>query len=40
LRHGWTLAQIAGHLGCTANAVTGLNARSLKKLRPYRPDME
>jgi RNA polymerase sigma-70 factor (ECF subfamily) len=38
--HGWTLAQIAGHLGCTANAVAGLHARALKELRKRLPDME
>jgi RNA polymerase sigma-70 factor (subfamily 1) len=33
--HGWTLAQIAKHLGCTAGAVAGLHARGLKKLRQH-----
>jgi RNA polymerase sigma-70 factor (subfamily 1) len=33
--HGWTLAQIAGHLGCTVGAVAGLHARGLKKLRQH-----
>jgi RNA polymerase sigma-70 factor (ECF subfamily) len=37
--HGWTLAQIAGQLGCTPNAVAGLHARGLKKLRQYLPEM-
>src|SRR5262249_28790589 len=30
--HGWTLAQIAEHLGCTTGAVAGLHARGLKAL--------
>jgi RNA polymerase sigma-70 factor (subfamily 1) len=38
--HGWTLAQIAEHLGCTAGAVAGLHARGLKRLRQLLPDME
>jgi RNA polymerase sigma-70 factor (ECF subfamily) len=38
--HGWTLAQIADHLGCTTNAVAGLHARGLKNLRKYLPQME
>jgi RNA polymerase sigma factor (sigma-70 family) len=29
--HGWSLAQIAEHLGCTAGAVAGLHARGLKR---------
>jgi RNA polymerase sigma factor (sigma-70 family) len=33
--HGWTLAQIAKHLGCTTGAVAGLHARGLKKPRDY-----
>jgi RNA polymerase sigma-70 factor (ECF subfamily) len=33
--HGWTLAQIAEHLGCTTGAVAGLHARGLKNLRKY-----
>jgi RNA polymerase sigma-70 factor (subfamily 1) len=33
--HGWTLAQIAEHLGCTLGAVAGLHAYGLKKLRKY-----
>ena len=33
--HGWTLAQIAEHLGCTAGAVAVLHARGLKKLRQH-----
>ena len=31
--HGWSLAQIAEHLGCTTGAVAGLHARGLKRLR-------
>jgi RNA polymerase sigma-70 factor (subfamily 1) len=31
--HGWSLAQIAEHLGCTPGAVAGLHARGLKRLR-------
>jgi RNA polymerase sigma-70 factor, ECF subfamily len=31
--HGWSLAQIAEHLGCTTAAVTGLLYRGLKSLR-------
>jgi RNA polymerase sigma-70 factor (ECF subfamily) len=31
--HGWTLARIAEHLGCTSGAVAGLHARGLKRLR-------
>jgi RNA polymerase sigma-70 factor (ECF subfamily) len=38
--HGWTLAQIAAHLECTANAVAGLHARGLKRLRQLLPEME
>jgi RNA polymerase sigma-70 factor (subfamily 1) len=38
--HGWTLAEIAEHLGCTAGAVAGLHARGLKELRKHLPDME
>jgi len=38
--HGWTLAQIAEHLGCTVGAVAGLHARGLKELRKYLPDVE
>ncbi len=37
--HGWTLAQIAERLGCTAGAVAGLHARGLKELRKYLPDL-
>jgi len=38
--HGWTLAQIAEHMGCTTGAVAGLHARGLKALRKLLPDME
>jgi RNA polymerase sigma-70 factor (subfamily 1) len=38
--HGWTLAQIAEHLGCTGGAVAGLLRRGLKELRELVPDME
>jgi RNA polymerase sigma-70 factor (subfamily 1) len=38
--HGWTLAQIGEHLGCTVGAVAGLHAQGLKKLRQYLPDQE
>jgi RNA polymerase sigma-70 factor (ECF subfamily) len=31
--HGWGLARIAEHLGCTTGAVAGLHARGLKRLR-------
>jgi RNA polymerase sigma-70 factor (subfamily 1) len=37
--HGWTLAQIAEHLGCTISAVAGLHARGLKELRKLLPEM-
>jgi DNA-directed RNA polymerase specialized sigma24 family protein len=29
---GWSLGQIAEHLGCTTGAVAGLHARDLKRL--------
>lgn len=35
--HGWKLAQIAAHLGCTVGIVAGLQARGLKKLRELVP---
>jgi RNA polymerase sigma-70 factor, ECF subfamily len=38
--HGWTLAQIAEHMGCTDGVIAGLHARGLKKLRELLPDME
>jgi RNA polymerase sigma-70 factor (subfamily 1) len=38
--HGWTLAQIAEHLGCTIGAVAGLHARGLKELRKHFPTRE
>jgi RNA polymerase sigma-70 factor (ECF subfamily) len=31
--HGWKLREIAEHLNCTVNAVAGLHAHGLKKLR-------
>ena len=31
--HGWKLREIAEHLNCTVNAVAGLHANGLKKLR-------
>jgi RNA polymerase sigma-70 factor (ECF subfamily) len=31
--HGWKLREIAEHLNCTVNAVAGLHANALKKLR-------
>ena len=37
--HGWTQAQIAERLGCTAGAVAGLHARGLKRLRELLPDL-
>jgi RNA polymerase sigma-70 factor (ECF subfamily) len=36
--HGWGLAQIAEHLGCTTGAVAGLHARGLKRLRELLTD--
>jgi RNA polymerase sigma-70 factor (subfamily 1) len=33
--HGWKLADIAGHLGCTIGVVAGLHAHGLKKLRQH-----
>jgi RNA polymerase sigma-70 factor (ECF subfamily) len=38
--HGWTLAQIAEHLGCTTGAVAGLHARGVKALREHLPEGE
>jgi len=38
--HGWKLAQIAEHLGCTTGAVAGLHARGLARLRQWLPEME
>jgi RNA polymerase sigma-70 factor (ECF subfamily) len=38
--HGWTLAQIADHLGCTTGAVAGLHARGVKELRKHLPEGE
>jgi RNA polymerase sigma-70 factor (subfamily 1) len=33
--HGRTLAEIAGHMGCTIGAVAGLHARGLKNLHKF-----
>jgi RNA polymerase sigma factor (sigma-70 family) len=38
--HGWKLAEIAEHMGCTMGVVAGLHARGLKKLREFLPEME
>jgi RNA polymerase sigma-70 factor (ECF subfamily) len=38
--HGWKLAQIAEHLGCTTGAVAGLHAHGLKGLRKYLTNAE
>ena len=38
--HGWGLAQIAEHLGCTTGAVAGLHARGLKRLRELLADTD
>jgi RNA polymerase sigma-70 factor (ECF subfamily) len=38
--HGWKLAEIAGHLECTRNAVAGLQARGRARLRELLPDWE
>ncbi len=38
--HGWSLAQIAEHLGCTTGAVAGLHARGLKRLRELLADTD
>jgi RNA polymerase sigma-70 factor, ECF subfamily len=38
--HGWTLAQIAERMECTAGVVAGLHARGLKELRKHLPNME
>jgi RNA polymerase sigma-70 factor (subfamily 1) len=38
--HGWTLAQIAEHLGCTIGAVAGLHAHGVKALRKHLPEGE
>ena len=37
---GWTLAQIAEHMGCTVGVVAGLHARALARLREILPDRE
>jgi RNA polymerase sigma-70 factor (ECF subfamily) len=36
--HGWKLAQIPEHLGCTVGAVAGLHAHGLARLRELLPD--
>jgi RNA polymerase sigma-70 factor (ECF subfamily) len=38
--HGWSLAEIAGQLGCTTAAVTGLLYRGLKHLRKRLQELE
>jgi RNA polymerase sigma-70 factor (subfamily 1) len=38
--HGWKLAQIAEHLGCTTNAVAGLQAHGRARLRELLGDLE
>ncbi len=38
--HHWKLAEIAEHLGCTANAVAGLHARGLARLGKLLGHME
>jgi RNA polymerase sigma-70 factor, ECF subfamily len=38
--HGWKLADIAAHLGCTTGAVAGLHAHGLAKLKELLPEME
>jgi RNA polymerase sigma-70 factor (ECF subfamily) len=38
--HGWKLAEIAKHLGCTTNAVAGLQARGRARLRELLSDLE
>jgi RNA polymerase sigma-70 factor (ECF subfamily) len=38
--HGWKLAEIAEHLGCTTGVVAGLHAHGLEKLRELLPEME
>jgi RNA polymerase sigma-70 factor (ECF subfamily) len=38
--YGWKLAQIAEHLGCTMNAVAGLQARGRARLRKLLSDLE
>jgi len=38
--HGWTLADIAAHLGCTTGAVAGLHAHGLATLKELLPEME
>jgi RNA polymerase sigma-70 factor (ECF subfamily) len=36
--HGWSLAAVAQHLGCSKEAVAGLLHRGLRKLRELVPD--
>jgi RNA polymerase sigma factor (sigma-70 family) len=38
--HGWKLAQIAEYLGCTTNAVAGLQAHGRARLRELLGDLE
>jgi RNA polymerase sigma-70 factor (ECF subfamily) len=38
--HGWKLREIAEHLNCTVNAVAGLHAQGLKKLRQLLSESE
>ena len=38
--HGWSLAEIASHLGTTTAGVTGLLHRGLKKLRKQLQELE
>ena len=38
--HNWKLAQIAEHLGCTAKAVAGYQARGRARLRKLLSDLE
>jgi RNA polymerase sigma-70 factor (subfamily 1) len=38
--HDWKLTQIAEHLGCTTNAVAGLQARGRARLRKLLGDLE
>jgi len=38
--HGWKLREIAEHLNCTVNAVAGLHAHGLKKLRQLLSESE
>jgi RNA polymerase sigma-70 factor (ECF subfamily) len=38
--HGWKLAQIGEHMGCTSSAVAGLHARGLARLRTLLDEKE